>query len=339
MRSRITDEVARKAYEFYKQGHSLVEVAKKYEFTASGLSVAFSKRKWPTRPRGPIPERGRHLTASDKEIILKAYSEGNTTIRSLAKSYEVSEGVIRNLLKSFNVQTRRDWSRRRQEDGSIVCIDCSVPITTQNAQKDKYRKSGLISRCRICQRRHIRYKKYKLTYDQLLRRLKIQGYKCPICEGHLEESLLKVDHCHRRKVVRGLLCNDCNVALGYVCDNAETLVRMADYLATADTGSVATRTGVYSCGSTDNEKHRYAVYGITAERFNELKEAQNNVCACCQHFRTTQRAPDLVIEHCHISGRIRGLTCQYCNRAIQHFKDLANRCLRAADYLQQAQEG
>lgn len=39
-----------------------------------------------------------------------------------------------------------------------------------------------------------------------------------------------IDHCHTSGVVRGLLCNQCNLALGYIRGGPEVLRNMADYL-------------------------------------------------------------------------------------------------------------
>jgi hypothetical protein len=39
-----------------------------------------------------------------------------------------------------------------------------------------------------------------------------------------------VDHCHRTDLVRGVICNGCNTALGMIRDNPVTAYRMSDYL-------------------------------------------------------------------------------------------------------------
>jgi hypothetical protein len=68
------------------------------------------------------------------------------------------------------------------------------------------------------------------------RRLKEQGGVCAIC-GKPESKQIKgrlvrlaVDHCHTRECVRDLLCNRCNVVLGFVRDNREVLQAMIEYL-------------------------------------------------------------------------------------------------------------
>lgn len=63
--------------------------------------------------------------------------------------------------------------------------------------------------------RHADYRrKYGITiedYDQLLNK---QGGTCAICGIVPTNKRLDVDHCHKTGMIRGLLCNICNMALG-----------------------------------------------------------------------------------------------------------------------------
>jgi hypothetical protein len=62
--------------------------------------------------------------------------------------------------------------------------------------------------------------------DALLRK---QRGRCPGCRRR--NSWKKViDHCHKTKKVRGVLCNNCNIVLGHAKDNPNTLRRLACYL-------------------------------------------------------------------------------------------------------------
>lgn len=55
-------------------------------------------------------------------------------------------------------------------------------------------------------------------------------------------------------------------------------------------------------------------YGITEEQFHALEAAQGGRCAICGKERR------LVIDHCHASGRVRGLLCNACNLVIGHLE-------------------
>ena len=61
-------------------------------------------------------------------------------------------------------------------------------------------------------------------------------------------------------------------------------------------------------------------FGITLEKYNKMLQEQNQVCAIClQHLEFDKRS--LAVDHCHATGKIRGLLCRHCNQGIGHFKD------------------
>lgn len=66
-------------------------------------------------------------------------------------------------------------------------------------------------------------------YDAMLKR---QGGKCAICRGGPTKRYkrLSVDHDHKTKKVRGLLCSNCNTGLGYFKDDPENTQAATDYL-------------------------------------------------------------------------------------------------------------
>jgi hypothetical protein len=53
---------------------------------------------------------------------------------------------------------------------------------------------------------------------------------CAICESGFGDQAPSVDHDHDTQEVRGLLCKQCNYAMGQFGDNARLLRRAADYL-------------------------------------------------------------------------------------------------------------
>ncbi len=79
-------------------------------------------------------------------------------------------------------------------------------------------------------------------------------------------------------------------------------------------------------------------FGITLEQYNLLLARQGGVCAICgedEVFRANSgsRIKHLAVDHCHESGRIRGLLCGRCNTAIGGFKDDLFLIGRAMEYL------
>lgn len=75
-------------------------------------------------------------------------------------------------------------------------------------------------------------KKYGLTLIDYNNLLKVQEYRCAICQIHQDElkRKLDVDHNHKTGENRGLLCTNCNRALGKLKDRATICVRAAEYL-------------------------------------------------------------------------------------------------------------
>lgn len=71
-------------------------------------------------------------------------------------------------------------------------------------------------------------------------------------------------------------------------------------------------------------------YGLTTDSYNQLVTNQNNKCKICNNI--TQ----LVVDHCHISGKIRGLLCNGCNTALGNFKDNIDFLNSAIGYLQES---
>jgi len=75
-------------------------------------------------------------------------------------------------------------------------------------------------------------RKYGLTVDDYNARLSAQGGGCAICRKEQDGGKkLVVDHCHETGVVRGLLCDGCNQAIGRLGDNSRSVQRAVSYLA------------------------------------------------------------------------------------------------------------
>ena len=85
-------------------------------------------------------------------------------------------------------------------------------------------------------------------------------------------------------------------------------------------------------------------YGINLEIYQQMLDKQNRVCAIC--FASENNAgrestrlngfvvtPLFSVDHCHATGKIRGLLCNQCNRAIGMLGDDPVRVERALSYL------
>lgn len=82
-------------------------------------------------------------------------------------------------------------------------------------------------------RGYLKYR-YKMRIDDKERMFIEQKGRCSNigCQSKLEGRISKIaiDHCHKTEKVRGLLCINCNLALGHVKDDKNRLIGLLIYL-------------------------------------------------------------------------------------------------------------
>lgn len=71
---------------------------------------------------------------------------------------------------------------------------------------------------------------YGITLEEYRRIVAAQGHQCPICLKPLSGDSNPVDHSHRAKVIRGVVCTYCNRRRIAQHEDWEIVQRIADYL-------------------------------------------------------------------------------------------------------------
>jgi hypothetical protein len=108
-----------------------------------------------------------------------------------------------------------------------TCKECYNAYKVERYYKNKDSKEYKDS----AKDRHLRrnynisLKTYQLMFEE-------QDGKCLICKYHRNDLPrdLSVDHCHKTKKVRGLLCDKCNQGIGSFDENYEFLKNAMEYL-------------------------------------------------------------------------------------------------------------
>lgn len=86
------------------------------------------------------------------------------------------------------------------------------------------------------------------------------------------------------------------------------------------------------CSQACNLAHRRPEkYGLTPDELVALL-AQHEVCAICGTAKWGKKGPQ--VDHCHDSGRVRGVLCVNCNTLLGHAKDDPERLRAALRYLE-----
>lgn len=98
--------------------------------------------------------------------------------------------------------------------------------------------------------------------------------------------------------------------------------------------NLATGLPMYQCKECSRWGKRAKAYGISREEYKKLFEAQGGRCKCCgKAYQGTESHPDLVVDHDHATGAVRGLLCPDCNKGLGSFKDSKEALLGALAYL------
>lgn len=80
-------------------------------------------------------------------------------------------------------------------------------------------------------------------------------------------------------------------------------------------------------------RHIKINYGLTPEAWQAMSDAQGGLCALCRKPGRTGRNGKFDVDHCHDTGRVRGLLCRHCNIALGILGDSPEKMDRVMDYL------
>jgi hypothetical protein len=142
-------------------------------------------------------------------------------------------------------------------NGKKLCTKCNKILDIKNFHKQTRRTNKLQLWCKQCdkdekKRTYHEYRKkqvrlsskksqlksnYGLSFEEYKQLLKKQNNVCAICgkkqlnkNNQFNKKVLSIDHCHKTKIVRGLLCTECNFGLSKFKDDIELMKKAIKYL-------------------------------------------------------------------------------------------------------------
>lgn len=128
-----------------------------------------------------------------------------------------------------------------------------------------------------------------------------------------------------------LLCSDCRYVLPFDQFYPSSLPRQRQGVCKSCLSVRGLKGGAVR--KLRHHERRCASYGLTVAQFNELLEQQRHLCAICKREPSNGRWKDFVIDHDHVTGRVRGLLCSNCNHGLGMFGDDVERIAQAERYL------
>lgn len=122
-------------------------------------------------------------------------------------------------------------ARRDGESAARKCSECGCEKPVEDFLEDPRHPGRRLSLCAPCRtlryRDQTRARRYGISPKEYEQRLASQGGGCAVC---LSTVRLCIDHDHATGVIRGILCDNCNVALGRLGDDPERIGRLAAYV-------------------------------------------------------------------------------------------------------------
>ncbi len=131
--------------------------------------------------------------------------------------------------KFCSPQCRSDHQRflallKRLEIHESECRVCGVVFESVGYKPGWYCSPGCSNRGKACLRKGMQPERFREI-------LAIQQGCCAVCKRELTSSkMTHIDHCHRTNVPRGILCHNCNLAIGQAQDDPGRLRALAAYL-------------------------------------------------------------------------------------------------------------
>ena len=188
----------------------------------------------------------------------------------------------------------------------ITCFRCHIEKGIEEFSKDRTTRSGYKGVCKACLREY--------------------------CKQHPPSSWPKYEEYKIKKQVS---------ARAYYQRNKEMCAakRALWYKAHAD--EINERARMQHQANPERIRQvKLAKYSLTLESWDALYQKQGGVCAICGNPEIdidsrTKAARRLSVDHNHVTGKVRGLLCNNCNKGIGNLQEDIEILLRAITYIKE----
>lgn len=125
--------------------------------------------------------------------------------------------------------------------------------------------------------------------------------------------------------------------LSYVCKECNRIRASEWYSKNAE------RAKARGANPLNGKRFNLKKYGLTVEDYGRMLDEQKSLCAICgqpeiQVNHCSGKVLDLAVDHCHVTGKVRGLLCSRCNKMLGLSSDSLEILMKAREYLAKSQE-
>ena len=212
------------------------------------------------------------------------------------------------LIKDLGLRFATDMSKRKERFCLYECKECGEKYERRYFD-EKYR--GASANCVDCE---------KLDKGKPLRVCKDCGFEA-LSTDDLENFSTDVN----AKYGRQKICKTCK-------DIKTTLHRSTK----EGRKAYNERQRKFNLSEAGRIGHVRRKYGLSKEQYFKLVEDSDGFCKICGRLPTS--GARLSVDHCHHSGKVRGLICNNCNAGLGLFKDDISILVNAIEYLNNTEE-
>lgn len=248
--------------------------------------------------------------------------------------------------------------RKNETENTKICSTCEQLLPLDRFSNNKKSRRGKRSECKKCVQQNRINKKItnkenveKYSYIKSKREQEPENMKyCPKCDRYFELNGFHKTKRGRKGVMGS--CKECrtkywdkvnNISKEYrdelektkkaieqepenmkKCIECQSILPLENF-----SKSKQDRKGRH--GKCKNCLKHYRLkykYSLTQEDYKRLTEEQDHKCKICN-----KKVVDLVVDHCHTSGEVRGLLCKHCNNMLGFAKDNPETLANAIKYL------
>lgn len=198
--------------------------------------------------------------------------------------------------------------KKQESDNTKVCTECETILSLECFSFSKKERKNRISKCRSCSQRKYfnEINKNQKVFEHRKRQMEAKNKEtkntkaCTVCY-----HVLPLDNFSNAKNKRKGKCCQCKECVRKYKQEHKK----------------------------EAKNYRFnTAYGITLEKFNTLFYSQQNKCKICGTRNFGLKGPAL--DHCHNTGKIRGVLCNKCNLALGLLNDDIEILRNAIQYLE-----